>query len=153
MSFGGQQDGGQQGIGLPGSVQYVGFGSRLLAQILDLFWLLPLSAVLAFIGGVANGGEISDLGEFMLNVIGALIVLLFWVERQGTPGKLVLGIRIVDATTGGTPTIGRLVLRYVGYLISALPLGLGYLWIIWDARKQGWHDKMAGTVVIRDARR
>ncbi|MGG5819832.1 RDD family protein [Falsiroseomonas sp. HW251] len=143
MSFGGQQD----------AVRYAGFWPRLLAQILDLLWLLPLSALLSVIGALVNGGEISDLGELMLNLIGALIVLLFWAERQGTPGKLVLGLKIVDAETGGTPTIGRLVLRYVGYLVSALPLGLGYLWIIWDARRQGWHDKMAGTVVIRDPRR
>jgi uncharacterized RDD family membrane protein YckC len=143
MSFGGQQ----------GTVQYGGFWPRLLAQILDLLWLLPLSAVLALIGALVNGGEISDLGELMLNLIGALVVLLFWAERQGTPGKLVLGLRIVDAETGGTPTIGRLVVRYVGYLVSALPLGLGYLWVLWDPRRQGWHDKMAGTLVIREERR
>jgi uncharacterized RDD family membrane protein YckC len=143
MSFGGQQE----------TVQYGGFWPRLLAQVLDLFWLVPLSIVLALIGGLVNGGEISDLGELMLNLIGSLVVLLFWAERQGTPGKLVLGLRIVDAETGGTPTIGRLVLRYVGYLVSALPLGLGYLWVLWDPRRQGWHDKMAGTLVIRDERR
>ncbi len=143
MSFGGERD----------AVRYGGFWPRLLAQIIDLLWLLPLSAVLSVIGSMVNGGEVSDAGEFMLNLIGALIVLLFWAERQGTPGKLVLGLKIVDLETGGTPTIGRLVLRYVGYLVSALPLGLGYLWVIWDPRRQGWHDKMAGTAVIRDPKR
>jgi uncharacterized RDD family membrane protein YckC len=143
MSQGGRHD----------EVRLAGFGARLLAQILDLVWLLPLSAVLGMIAGLVNGGEISLGGELMLNLIGALLVLLFWAERQGTPGKLVLGLRIVDAETGGTPPIGRLVLRYVGYLVSALPLGLGYLWVLWDPRRQGWHDKMAGTLVIRLERR
>jgi uncharacterized RDD family membrane protein YckC len=139
MSYGGRQDG----------VRLAGLGARLLAQVLDLFWLLPLSVLLTLVADFVNGGEMSAGGELMANVIGALVVLLFWTERQGTPGKLVLGLRIVDAETGGTPRIGRLVLRYVGYLVSALPLGLGYLWALWDPRRQGWHDKMAGTLVIR----
>jgi uncharacterized RDD family membrane protein YckC len=132
-----------------GQTELAGVGSRLLAQIIDLFWLLPLSFLLGAIAMFVNGGRISLGGEVMANVIGALIVVSFWVERQGTPGKLVLGLRIVDADTGGAPTVGRLVLRYVGYLVSAIPLGLGYLWAIWDPRRQGWHDKMAGTLVIR----
>jgi uncharacterized RDD family membrane protein YckC len=144
MSFGGQF--GQ------GRVELAGLGSRLLAQVIDLFWLLPLSILLGVVADFANGGEMSAGGELMANLIGALIVLLFWTERQATPGKMVLGLRIVDAATGGTPTIGRLTLRYVGYLVSALPLGLGYLWALWDRQRQGWHDKMAGTLVVRDLR-
>jgi uncharacterized RDD family membrane protein YckC len=134
-----------------GRTELAGLGYRLLAQIIDLFWLLPLSFLLGAIASFVNGGRISLGGEVMANVIGALLVVTFWVERQGTPGKLVLGLRIVDADTGGTPPVGRLVIRYVGYLVSAIPLGLGYLWAIWDPRRQGWHDKMAGTLVIRQS--
>jgi len=129
------------------------FWSRLLAQVIDLFWLLPLSLILGLIADLVNGGRgMSAGGELMANLIGALVVLTFWAQRQATPGKLVLGLRIVDADTGGVPTIGRFALRYVGYLVSALPLGLGYLWALWDKRRQGWHDKMAGTLVIRELR-
>jgi uncharacterized RDD family membrane protein YckC len=144
MSFNGQP--GQ------GRVELAGIGSRFLAQIIDLFWLVPLSLAMSFVAAFVNGGEMSIGGELMANLVGALVVLLFWVERQGTPGKLVLGLRIVDAATGGAPSLGRLTVRYVGYLVSALPFGLGYLWAIWDKRNQGWHDKMAGTLVVRDAR-
>jgi uncharacterized RDD family membrane protein YckC len=144
MSFGGQF--GQ------GRVELAGLGSRLLAQVIDLFWLLPLSILLGAVAAFANGGEMSAGGELMANLIGALVVLLFWAERQATPGKMVLGLRIVDVATGGTPTIGRLTLRYVGYLVAALPLGLGFLWALWDRQRQGWHDKMAGTLVVRDLR-
>lgn len=137
--------------GSPAAPTYASFGRRLAAQLIDLLWLMPLSFVLTVIGMAARGGEeLSAGGEVMLNVIGALIVLLFWAARQGTPGKLVLGIRIVDAATGGVPPLGRLVARYIGYLISALPLGLGYLWMLWDARGQTWHDKLAGTLVVQD---
>ena len=122
--------------------ELAGFGRRLAAQVIDVLWLLPLSVVLATIAGVVNGGEM------MSNIIGALIVLLFWADRQGTPGKLVLGLVIVDAETGLTPRFGRLVLRYLGYLLSALPLGLGYFWMLWDDRRQTWHDKLGGTLVL-----
>jgi uncharacterized RDD family membrane protein YckC len=131
-------------------MELAGFGRRLGAQLIDLLWLLPLSFLLGFVASFVNGGEISSGGELMANIIGALIVLTFWAERGGTPGKLVLGLRIVDADTGGMPSIGRLVLRYFGYLISALPLGLGYLWMLWDPRAQCWHDKLAGTLVVWD---
>jgi uncharacterized RDD family membrane protein YckC len=134
-------------------VELAGLGQRLLAQVLDLFWLLPLSVLLGTVAAFVNGGEMSIWGEAMANVIGALVILLFWVEWQATPGKRALGLRIVDAETGGPPAIGRLVLRYIGYLVAALPLGLGYLWALWDPRRQGWHDKMAGTVVVHDPRR
>ncbi len=129
--------------------QLAGFGARLGAQLLDLLWLLPLGLVLGLLGDAVSGGTMSGAAEMMANLIGALVVLLFWVERQGTPGKLVLGLRIVDAETGGHPRFSRLVVRYIGYLVSALPLGLGYLWMLWDRRGQCWHDKMAGTLVVR----
>jgi uncharacterized RDD family membrane protein YckC len=60
--------------------------------------------------------------------------------------------RIVDARTGQAPTTRQDLIRYFGYLLSVMPLGLGYLWVAFDPRKQGFHDKLAGTVVVRDAR-
>jgi uncharacterized RDD family membrane protein YckC len=65
---------------------------------------------------------------------------------------MLLGLRIVDAEDGSAPGMRALVLRYLGYLVAALPLCLGYLWMLWDPRRQGWHDKMARTVVVRDRR-
>jgi uncharacterized RDD family membrane protein YckC len=56
--------------------------------------------------------------------------------------------RIVDANTYGPPSTGKLVGRYFAYLASIIPLFLGFLWIAFDKRKQGWHDKLAGTVVV-----
>ncbi len=74
---------------------------------------------------------------------------LFWKYRQATPGKMVLGLKIVDAKTLGALGIGQMLGRYFAYLVSAIPVYLGFLWIGWDARKQGWHDKLSGTLVIR----
>lgn len=75
--------------------------------------------------------------------------MLFWVYRQATPGKMVISARIVDARTGGKPGTGQLIGRYLGYYVSIIPLLLGLVWVAFDARKQGWHDKLAGTVVVR----
>jgi uncharacterized RDD family membrane protein YckC len=132
--------------------EMAGFWRRAFANIIDLIWLLPLALLLGALAEAVNGGEMSGAGELMSNVITGLVVLLFWVERGATPGKLVLGIRIIDAETGGTPPMGRLVLRYLGYIVSAIPLGLGYFWMLWDARRQTWHDKIGGTLVVKTRR-
>ena len=58
-------------------------------------------------------------------------------------------LTIVDATSGNKPTTGQFILRYVGYFVSILPLCLGFIWVGIDKRKQGFHDKIANTVVIR----
>ena len=76
------------------------------------------------------------------------VTLLTWWAWQATPGKRLLGLRIVDATTGDRASMVQLLTRYLSYLISALPFGLGFLWIAIDPQRQGWHDKLAGTSVV-----
>ena len=71
------------------------------------------------------------------------------MQKQATPGKTVIHAKIIDAKTGEKPTVKQWILRYVGYFISLIPLGLGYIWVAFDSRKQEWHDKIAGTVVVR----
>lgn len=81
-------------------------------------------------------------------VVMGIIVILFWVFRSATPGKMVLSMKIVDVKTFGKPHPFRLIIRYLGYILSSIPPFLGFLWIAIDKRKQGWHDKIAGTAVI-----
>jgi uncharacterized RDD family membrane protein YckC len=83
-------------------------------------------------------------------VLPALAVVLFWRFAGATPGKMAVWAKIVDARTGAAPSMARLVARYLGYIISSLPLFLGFVWIAIDRRKQAWHDKIAGTLVIYD---
>lgn len=59
-------------------------------------------------------------------------------------------LTIVDEKTGGKPSTGQFVGRYLAYYISMLPLFLGIIWVGIDKRKQGWHDKLAGTVVLKN---
>ena len=78
----------------------------------------------------------------------AIAVVLFWIYRAATPGKMAVHAYIVDAKTLAKPTKAQLIGRYLGYYISIFSLGLGFLWIAFDPKKQGWHDKLAGTVVV-----
>ena len=64
-----------------------------------------------------------------------------------------IGARIVDAKTGDKPSTGQLIGRYFAYYVSVIPLFLGMVWVAFDPRKQGWHDKLAGTVVVRAKKR
>lgn len=74
---------------------------------------------------------------------------MFWRLWQATPGKALLSLRVVDADTGKTLSVGQAAARYVCYILSMLPAGLGFIWVAFDRRKQGWHDKIAQTVVVR----
>ena len=82
-------------------------------------------------------------------VLPAIAVVAFWVMRQATPGKMAISARVVDAETGKALSTGQAIGRYLGYFVAMLPLFVGIIWVAFDARKQGWHDKLAGTVVIR----
>ena len=88
--------------------------------------------------------------EFLITfVLPAVVTILFWTYKMATPGKMAISAKIVDARTGRKPSTGQFVGRYFSYIISAIPLGLGFIWVAFDGRKQGWHDKLAGTVVVR----
>jgi uncharacterized RDD family membrane protein YckC len=124
---------------------------RLGAQLLDTLWMLPAYLLLGGLGlALQDSDRLSPGAEAMLEVILALAVLQFWAQRQATPGKWLLGMRIVDATSLGPPAFRQYLLRYVGYALSTLPLCLGFAWSLFDARRQCWHDKLAGTLVLRD---
>lgn len=136
------------------STPYAGFGIRVCAAVLDLILFLFLAVPLLyaihgrayFQSGVSDRGAVDFLNMFVLP---NLLVPLLWLLWSATPGKLAVSIKIADAETGRKPRLRQVVIRLLGYYLSALPLGLGFLWILVDRRKQGWHDKLAGTVVIR----
>jgi len=131
---------------------YVGFWQRFAAFLID--WLVvfvvygPL-VVMAF-GSEYFSLEMPRYWDAATGLVIAVGTLLFWRYQGATPGKIAIAARIVDAETRGSPSTSRLVVRLFAYIVSALPLCLGFLWIAFDRRKQGWHDKIAGTVVIPD---
>jgi uncharacterized RDD family membrane protein YckC len=82
------------------------------------------------------------------HVLPLTLICLMWRYFQTSPGKYLIRAKIVDTQTFGVPTGSQLLVRVVGYVPSALALGAGFLAVLSDPRRQGWHDKMAGTVVI-----
>jgi len=137
------------------SVEYAGFWIRFLASVLDsvllLMVLVPL--LLMFYGpGVLFVSESPGLAYDVINyALPIIAVVIFWQYRAATPGKMIMDIYIVDADTLRQPSFGRLILRYLGYYVSMIPLFLGFFWIGWDKRKQGFHDKIAKTLVIKES--
>lgn len=138
------------------SVQYVGFWVRVAASLIDTVLILVVIVPVALL--VVGKDYFDPLrGVWSLKILlewifPAVAVVVFWIYRSATPGKMVFSAVIVDAATLGKPSAGQLVGRYLGYFVSTLPFGLGLFWVGWDKRKQGWHDKLAGTVVIRAPR-
>lgn len=137
------------------NVQYAGFWIRFGANLIDAFlFLIVLVPLMYLIYGedyFMSEEVVLGTADFLFNYILPIVVIIWlWLRFQATPGKMATKLTIVDAKTGGPLSLGQAIIRYVGYIVSSLPLGLGYLWIAIDKRKQGWHDKLAGTVVIRN---
>ncbi|MBC7434893.1 MAG: RDD family protein [Bdellovibrionales bacterium] len=154
---------------------YVGFWPRALAALVDLALQAALSMPLLYLvygrvsapgSGIAVDGDLPHLlqalsptqlfmgwGDFFISVVlPAIIIIAFWHKLRATPGKMLISAVVVDAVTGEPLSTRQSTLRFLGYYVSAVALGLGYLWVAFDPRKQGWHDKMAGSVVVRRRR-
>jgi len=135
-------------------LEYVGFWPRVGASIIDTVLMLCITMPLmfAYMGPAyltdlsLVKGQVGFLVEWLLP---AVAVVSFWIARQATPGKMAIHARIVDAESGRPPRTTQLIVRYVGYFVSTIPLFMGLIWVGLDRRKQGWHDKLAGTVVVR----
>ena len=95
------------------------------------------------------------MGENAASFLNLLAGIAYYTYLEGTSGqtlgKKALGIRVVDLGGGGSIGFGRAFLRYIGRIVSAIPLFLGYFWMLWDKEKQTWHDKFANSVVVPDS--
>ena len=136
--------------------EYVGFWPRVGASIIDAIIVLIITAlplVAIYDWGYFTDQDrplIAGPADFLISwVLPAVGVILFWLYKQATPGKMAVSARVVDASTGNTLTVGQSIGRYLGYFVAILPLFIGIIWVAFDPRKQGWHDKLAGTVVVR----
>lgn len=141
-------------------LEYAGFWIRAMAASVDSAALLVVvtPTLFAFYGegyfNVENPTILAGPIDFLVSwIFPAVAIISFWFYKQATPGKMLFATKIVDARTGGEPSFGQLVGRYFAYFLSTLGLGLGFIWVAFDPKKQGWHDKLAGTVVVRRSQR
>jgi len=135
-------------------LKYVGFWKRTVAVLVDTFLIILVTLpILIWAYGIEYlNNEHMEKGsfDFIINyVFPTIAVILLWKYYQATPGKMIFKATIVDAKTGGKPTLKQWIIRYLGYFVSLLPFGLGYFWVAFDKKKQGFHDKLANTIVIQ----
>lgn len=151
-------------------VQEAGFVSRLVAFVLDVLIVSLSSIVFAGLTSMILGffgfdsrdislealpsGALALLQLAIVGLAGLAVLLfilayyvLFWILVGATPGKYIVGLKVIR-TGGQRISFVRAIIRYLGYWISALPLFLGFLWILVSDRRQGWHDKLADTIVV-----
>ena len=119
-----------------------GFGERLVAAIID-----------GIVLGMGSFLLRAPLGFALGSVVGIVAGLAYYVYFEGsasgqTPGKKVMNIRVMDFLNGGPIDPARALIRYVARIVSGIPCGLGYFWMLWDSEKQTWHDKLSNTVVV-----
>ncbi len=139
-------------------VKYAGFWQRFLASSIDGAIIILFGIGLSLsLGGNYFSSDTQSLPQVVSSVVNLLFSTLysvfFWVKQDGaTPGKKLLAIKVVK-TDGSELSYGTAVLRGLSYMVSFVPLGLGYLWVAWDKNKQGWHDKLAQTYVVKTENR
>lgn len=146
-------------IAPPQAGHYAGFWRRLLASIIDYILLsavlLPLMLAIYGPGYMLWLSESDSMFDYygiadliITKLLPVLLIVLFWTRLGATPGKLLLDCKVVDATTEDMISSKTAIIRLLGYLVSALPLYLGFVWMAFDKRKQGLHDKLARTYVL-----
>ena len=144
------------------SMEYGGFFLRTCAYLIDYILLIIITTpILRLVYGtqieqIPFENEMEALlyiqgpTDFLLRFIApSVVIFIFWLQYDATPGKMFLGMKIVDADTGGRPQPRQYLIRILGQFVSFFFFFIGVIWVAFDPRKQSWHDKMARTVVIR----
>lgn len=150
--------------------QYAGFASRIIAYIIDLvvsiagisvfWWLINVTLEMLKVRDVIEALGWGEPFSFLSNrneefVLRGFVFILgigiyhisFLTLANRTIGKAVMGLQVVPLK-GGRIGIVRATLRYLGYIVSAIPLFFGFIWILFSRQRQGWHDKIARTCVV-----
>ena len=142
-------------MGFTTQVRYGGFWIRVVAYIIDAIILGIVGAIIITILGVnisepnlAQNSRYQGAQAFDL-IVGFIYFAGLWTVLGGSLGQRILGMRVVDANTGAPIGFGKAALRALGLYISFLVCFIGVIWVAFDARKQGWMDKIGGTVVVR----
>ena len=137
-------------------VRYGGIATRALALTVDVAIVQVIviagAAVLALIGSLVGNLELDTPGRILAACAWALTVatyfVFFWSTVGQTPAMRMMQIRVSMADDGTTPGIGRSIVRLIGLVLAIIPLFAGFLPVLFDDRRRGIHDMLAGTVVI-----
>lgn len=134
---------------------WIRFGAAIIDSIIVMVAMIPLTMI--FGGGnttVASDGfssfQFMSTADWIWQILAAVFYIFCWIKFAGTPGKRLLRLKVLDEKTGENVTVGQAIIRYIGYIPATLIFFIGLIWVAFDAKKQGWHDKMAKTVVVRE---
>jgi uncharacterized RDD family membrane protein YckC len=126
-----------------------GFWRRFAALLIDGLIVGVIGIALLIAGAAADSEALIAIGYILWTIGFIAYDIYFHGSASGqTVGKRVLGIRVIDFSTGGSIGYGRATIRVLGRILSQIPCYLGYLWMLWDKENQTWHDKLANDVVV-----
>jgi len=142
-------------------VTYEEFWRRLLSGLVDLTLVLVVIVTLALLGLATDQNPprasalVADLSALRSHGLWLLAIILsaqtlFWAFLAATPGMLLLGCQVLRADRGGRLSLLQSLVRCLGLWLGLACLGVGVLWSIWDPRHRGLHDKLAGSVVVKE---
>jgi uncharacterized RDD family membrane protein YckC len=136
-------------------LHYASFSQRVRALFLDSLWWTVIALFMP-LGPSPEGIPLSPdafaasalLWLMLAQFVPIAVTGLLWVTWCTSPGKRALRLQIVDADSGHPMTVGQAVLRTIGYLLTFATCGAGFLWILFNPRRQALHDRIANTVVV-----
>ncbi|KAF0250444.1 MAG: hypothetical protein FD167_155 [bacterium] len=136
---------------LVGSLEQAGFALRIGAFMLDLLLIMVLLLFVTLLADsfISYQTIIAKIATLLLSVIWISNFLVLPSIKGQSVGKWLVGIRIISSNQSRAKVSQILVRHLFGYFIATLPFALGLLWVIWDPKQQGWHDKLARTLVVR----
>ena len=135
-------------------IVYAGFWIRLGASFIDsvisALITLPLLHLIYGKDFWLSESFIYGAWDFIISyILPAVAIVLFWIFKSATPGKMMLGLKVISLGETQKLTVSQSIIRYLGYFLSAIGLMIGFIWVAFDKRKQGWHDKLSNTSVIK----
>ncbi|HQF89775.1 MAG TPA: RDD family protein [Methanofastidiosum sp.] len=142
------------------SHEHAGFLPRLVAWIIDTIILGIVGRIVAIPFGTSysygydmgynTGFNLGSIGTILTAIVGLAYIMYFEGGKGATPGKMVMKLKVIG-TDGRMPIgYGTAFIRWIGKIISTVVILLGYIWILFDKEKQGWHDKIANTFVVKE---
>jgi uncharacterized RDD family membrane protein YckC len=129
------------------ALDLAGVGSRLISYVIDVIILSVIGWILNY-ASMNVGGTVGNIIIFLSGLVSLAYFTYFFGNGQ-TLGMKAMNIKLIG--TDGTYPVGygKGFLRWIGMIISGVVILLGYIWILIDKKRQGWHDKIAGTYVVK----
>ena len=129
------------------TTEKAGWWTRFLAIVIDI---IALGIVTSILTSILYQGADPTSNSGLSTLLGVIYYVYFWSSygKGQTLGSRALKIRVVKTDGSYLDLVGAF-LRYVGFVISCIALFIGVIWAAFDSQKQGWHDKIAGTYVVK----